>query len=241
MDISKIGVALKNLSRQLFPEARAFKMPPGGIFDRLDSTLDKSMARGYNDALSVPGSMFPNSPTFTTDDAARMELDYGIYSAPGTTLTDRKAAILQAMQYPGTVAPRCTAEYIQDQLRLAGFDVYLYENRFPDGMGGYITKTPSEILGISAGRAYFNSINFNDADFNEDWATSGITLVANYLEESKDAGFTISPNYRSTFYIAGAAITDFANVPAARKIEFRQLILQLKPQQTCGILFISFV
>jgi hypothetical protein len=64
--------------------------------------------------------------------------------------------------------------------------------------------------------------------------------VANYIDELEDEDFSIGSNYRSTFYIAGSTITTFATLDIARKNEFRQLVLQLKPAQTVAFLFINF-
>ncbi len=147
------------------------------------------------------------------------------------------------MAYPGNVLPRCAADYITDQLQSAGFNVKIYENIFITGGGTHYTQTPAEVLGSPAGTATYGSINYGEADYGEGWAIDGITLIANYIEEAKDLTFAIpSTNLRSTFFIADpAAITTFATVDLVRKDEFRQLILNLKPQQTIGYMFVNYV
>ena len=52
--------------------------------------------------------------------------------------------------------------------------------------------------------------------------------------------FDIGDNYKSTFFIGGAVLGDFANVPFQREKEFRQLVLKLKPDQTIAFIFINF-
>lgn len=131
--------------------------------------------------------------------------------------------------------------YIEEQLRLAGFDVRVYPNRFWDG-SAWITKTPGEILGIYAGSADLDGFELDELELDETWADDDITLCMNYLEEEKDADFFISEDgWMSTFYIAGATVDAFADVPEARKTEFRQLILKLKAAQMCAVLFVNYV
>jgi len=238
--MSWITESLKNLSRQLYPKSRVFKMPPNGIFDRLDTALNLSEARAYNDATSILNSIIPDNANFTADDATQWEQRLAIITSAGTTLANRKLAILQKMAYPSNVAPRCAHDYIQDQLRLAGFDVYVYENRFWNG-SAWVTHIPSDILGIPVGMAELDAFELGEVDLDEYWSTAGVSLVANSLSETVDAEFVIYPNWNSTFYIAGATISTFATVPISRRAEFRQLILQLKPQQTVGILFVNYI
>lgn len=232
---------LARLTRQGYPNSRAFNYPYGGIWERMHKALSLSEARAYEAALSTLQSIIPDNSDFTEEDATTLEAVYAIYSKAGTSLADRKAAILQKMAYPGTDAPRCNYRYLEAQLRLAGFDVYVYENRFPSG-GGYITKTPSEILGVTAGMAMLGAFELGEVELNQSWIDAGVTLCVNHIEESLDATFTIPPtNYRTTFYISGSPITTFADVPEVRKDEFRQLINQLKPAQTVGFLFVNYI
>jgi hypothetical protein len=150
-----------------------------------------------------------------------------------------KAAILQKMSFPITPLNRQSLEFIQAQLRAAGFDVYLYQNRFSDG-GGYITKTASDVLGIPAGSARLGGFSLGELNLGSEYIDDGITLAVNYIEEEKDAVFAIGPHYRNTFFVAGSDITTFADVPASRKIEFRQLLISLKCAEMCAILFVNY-
>jgi len=233
-----ISDTLAKLTRQGYPDSRAFSYPYGGIWERLHKALSVSEATAYEAARSTLDSIIPDNSNFDEDDATTLEAVYGLYSTPSSTLADRKLAILQKMAYPGTTAPRCNYQYIEDQLRAAGFDVYVYENRF---FPGPVTKTPFEILGVTAGLAVYGMPEYGTVEYAATWADDGITICVNHIEESIDAVFDIGANYRSTFYISGSPITTFADVLADRKDEFRQLILQLKPVQTVGILFVNYI
>jgi len=223
-------------------EDGASMVAAGGILHRLHEAIGDVQSQTWSDAISVIDSTIADNPNFTIDDANAWYRRLGIYNSGTVPLADMMQAINQKINYPGeTVYGRSHYLFIQAQLRLAGFDVYVYENRFPDGMGGYITKTPSEVLGVITGMAILGLFDLGDADLGGDYSDTGMSLVVNYIEEYKDNDFSIGDNYRSTFFVAGSVIGDFAEVPLSRKIEFRQLILQLKPAQTVGILFINYV
>jgi len=229
---------LQELHKQMLPEGEAFNVPAGGIYDKYIHAKSLIKTKAFNDALSIQYSMIPDNPFFTEDDATNWERRLGIIGNGDMSLGDRKAQILQKMAYPGTNLYRSSAEYLQAQLQLAGYNVYVYENRF---FPGPVTKTPGEVLGLPVGDAAYNDFDYGEVEYNETYADAGVTLIANYIEEEKDADFVIGSNYRSTFFIAGATITTFANIDAARKDNFRQLILQLKPAQTVGFLFVNYV
>ena len=44
------------------------------------------------------------------------------------TLEERKAAILRVLSYPNNIPERQSKSFIEDQLQLAGFNVYIHEN-----------------------------------------------------------------------------------------------------------------
>lgn len=71
----------------------------------------------------------------------------------------------------------------------------------------------------------------------------GYSLIANYIDKSKDIGYIVGNNcgIKQTFFIGGSSIGTLATVPIARKNDFRELILKLKPAQMLGYLFINYV
>lgn len=228
------------LTKQLYPpDARAFKMPPDSVFEQLHIALNLSEERALTDAMSILDSIIPDNDNFTEDDATQWETRLAIIGNSTIPLANRKLSILQKMAYPGLDnPPRQSRSFLEQQLRSAGYDVYVYENIF---LPGPVTKTPGEVLGVSAGLAVYGSVSYRETEYGGTWADDGITVVANYIEESKDASFAIGSNYRSTFFISGDPITTFANVDINRKDNFRQLILGLKPLQTVAFLFINYI
>lgn len=238
-DITYIKEKIVKLTGLLYPRARAFRMPFGSVFYRLHEALAVSESKLFHDSLLILDSAIADNPNFSEEDATQWERRLAIISAGSLVpLADRIAAINRKLSHPGTNRPRQSNVYIEKQLRAAGFDVHVYENRFPNGFGGYETRTPEEVLGSIPGSAFHRSSAhhgalYHGAGFNKQ--------VVNYLEADKDAGFIIGANYRSTFFIAGATFSTYASVDAEREQEFRQLILLLKPAQTVAFLFVNYV
>ncbi len=234
---------IKQLTKQLYPTGRASKMPVDGVMDKTHTALDQSEAQAYADNLATLDVILPDNPNFTAGDAERWEERLGLVISTAD-LADRKLAIKRKMNHPGTLPARQNWQYLQEQLQAAGFDVYVYENIFSDGMGGFVTKSPTDIVGPSVVHLWEHGDDAEMGDVEHGTFYSGSVYencVANYIDEDLDQWFDVGDNLRNTFYISGATIEAFANVELIRKDEFRQLILKLKPQQTVAFLFVNFI
>lgn len=255
---------LLRLTKQLVPTGRAWKMPEGGYHEALHIGLGISQAQAYDDALTILKSMLPDNDEFTEDDATDWERRLGITSSSLTYLEDRKDAILRKLAFPGINPAKGHYGYIESQLQDAGFNVYVYENLFPVYYpDGYESVSPLYILpDVITGRMGMNNMGqinmgnkvsyykdqlilaqfgrFQMGDINMKqyvWANK----VANFIEEEKDYKFNTTTNYAATFFIGGSTLGSYANVPAVRKNEFRQLILKLKQAQCCAFLYINYI
>lgn len=228
---------IKVLSRQLYPTGRAFKMPVGSFFEKLNTGLAQGEKRFYDDALSTLDSAIPDNSDFTADDATDWERRLGLITNDAVSLENRKLAIIRKMNHPGAIPARQHYLYLQGQLQAAGFDVYVFENRFPSYGGTYDTQTPQEVTGSSA-----VGIQHGDAQHGDfQHGTELFDIVANSLDPDIDAVFNIGSSLRCTFFIGGNPLGTFADVDVERETEFRQLILKIKPVQTVAYLFINYV
>lgn len=229
---------IRTLTRQLYPTGRAFRGPMGRWLDRLHKGLAISEQVAYTDAVKIQDSMLPDNAGFSTADATDWERRLGMISNPAVPLADRMLAIARKMNHPGNIPARQHYLYLQGQLQRAGFNVYVYENRFPDGMGGYTTQNPLTITGgLGAFNVQHGDIQHGDAQHGGTYGN----IVVSYISETQDRQFNVGNNLRSTFFIGGATLGSFAYVSLARKAEFRQLILKIKPVQTVGYLFVLYV
>lgn len=229
---------IKALTKQLLPTGRAFKAPLGGWLDGLITALALSEARAYSDALSTLYAILPDNDNFTEEDAAEWEYRLGMIVSPNVPLEARKLAIRRKMNHPGDIPARQHYLYIEGQLQAAGFDVYVFENVFPDGGGGFEPHTIFSIIG-SSGIDDFQHGDAQHGDGQHGGAYSNI--IANYVDEEQDSLFYIPTDLKATFFIGGTPLGTYANVDADRKDEFRQLILKLKPVQMVGYLLVNYV
>lgn len=226
---------IEALGRQLYPTGRAFKMPFGGWFDKLNRAMARYESRAYTDALSLLNTILPDNIHFTVFDAADWERRLGL-SGTGT-LAQRKAAIIRKMNHPGTARYRQSYRFLQGQLIAAGFtDVYVYENRFLSG-GVYITRSPIDAFGGGGVIVQHGDIEHGDTQHGSYWSD----LVVNYLEPERDAVFDLGSNLFSTFFISGSSLNTTGSCPAARRTELRELILRIKPAQTVAFLNLNYI
>lgn len=237
------------LTRQLYPLGRAFKFFNKSYLEAVHTALGEVEAKTYRDAISLLDSLLPDNDNFTADDATDWERRLGMINNGSVSLNDRKLAIKRKLAFPGDTKYRQHWLFLESQLQAAGFDVYVYENRFDDG-GSIVTKIPDIIGGFQHGE--FEHGEFDHGEFD-------VVKCVNHISEDLDLNWNIGSNYRSTFYIGAslgtkdqygvvsaalplADVSDlFATVSIDRKEEFRQLILRIKPAQTAALLFINYV
>lgn len=218
---------IKQLTSQLFPSGRAFKMPLDGEFQKLRDGLALSEKRVYNDAVSVIDSILPDNDNFSTTDAATAEKKYGLITNTSVALADRKLAIKRKMNHPGGIKARQHYLFLERELQNAGFDVYVHEN--------LSRLNPFDISGSFFGQ---------HGDFQHgDSQHGGLTgdMVVNSIYADEDEGFDIGTGYSNVFFIGAEYFGDNADVDADREIEFRQLILRVKPQNQIAFLLINYI
>lgn len=224
-----------SLTKRLYPKGRAFRVHEGSYIEKIHKALAISELKADQDALSILDSAIPDNDNFTEDDATRWEQRLGLITNVSVSLSDRKAAIIRKMNHPGTILARQSAGFLEGQLQLAGFSVFVYQpNISPASILG-----SGQDVGISE---YSDDVQYNDGEYGSTESGSVFeNCIANRIDESKDAWFDVGDNLRSTFIIGGSTLGSFANVTLTRKDEFRQLILKIKPVQTVGFLFVNYV
>lgn len=234
MDVEAIIVKQKKL---LLPTGSAWKAPEDSYLYALLDGLAISEAQAYLDSIAIMSSLIPDNDQFTTDDATDWERRLALVTNSATPLADRKAAILRKMGAPGAQPAKGHYLYLQSQLQLAGFNVFVYENiklLYPTGTDTYnpavlnpaiLTQSqhgpPRQHGGVQS--AYLNNV------------------VVNSLDNDEDINFDIGPNLRATFFIGGPTLGSYANVLTSREIEFRQLILKLKQTQMVALLYVNYI
>lgn len=223
---------LLKLARQLYPTGLAMRMPVNGYKEGLHRALGISEEAALNSVMSVMYSILPDNVNFTADDATDWERRLGMISNSAVPLADRKLAIKRKMNHPGLIKARQHYLYLQGQLQQAGFNVFVHEN-IPELAGiEYLTTYMSLIEFIQ-----LNDLQLGDFQLNDFvWKNK----VVNHITAAQDFYFMTGANRRSCFFIGGETFGTTADVLSEREAEFRQLILKVKPAQTCAFLFINY-
>jgi hypothetical protein len=226
------------LTVRLFPRGRAFRTFFGSLKSKLFRALSKSEERTYNDSLSTLFSILPDNNNFTAEDATQWERRLGLITNQNTSLSDRKLAISRKINHPGTIPARQSGDYLEQQLRAAGFDVYVYRNDDLD--------SPADIVGPENTGIAEHSPNVEHAETGSEHGSTEVgsiyfDMIVNTIDSDIDQFFNIGDSLRSSFFIGGAPLGTSADIPASRELEFRQLVLKIKPVQTVGFLFVNYV
>lgn len=226
-----LSVIFDDLITKLYPTGRAFYMKKNGTFNLLHQAINRSFIRVVQDGrLTIDGTN-PNSVNFESNDATLWEYRLGLTTNLNIPLEQRKQAILRKMAYPSNIKARQHPSFIQSQLQLAGFDVYVHENTIP-------YKTPADIIALSLGTTqHANNVQHG---IGTQHGSLNFDVIANYpyINENYTVGID---NLWATFFIGGENLGEVANVPSNRMVEFKELVLKLKPAHTVAFIFINFV
>lgn len=230
---------------------------------RLTNAFLKSFERYYADAMSILNQILADNEDFDETDASNWERIYGLVNN-GLTIEERRQNILLRQSYPNGIEERGNYLQIQNQLQASGFNVYVHENRFPDGAGGWEVQDPDS---LATELWQYGTAEYGVAEYGGDNVGIDYTVCANYIDEALDETYfdesTALNEYgvaeygvaeyetpipydrsvllRATFYISGPSFPSVVTVPLNRKDEFRQLVLKYKPAQTVAFMYINYV
>jgi len=223
---------LRDLSIQLYPSGRVWYRPENGEFQRLHDAVNQSFARLIEDGDLSLDKRFPDNTNFNEDDATLWEYRLGLITNESVDLELRKDAIRRKMGYPNNVQARQHPLFIQYQLQLAGFHVYVHEIT-------PLYQTPNDIIALSLNEAQHadnvqHGLGVNHGGDNFD-------VIANSIEQFENYSIGGDSNLWATFFIGGENLGDTASVPQNRLQEFKELVIKLKPAHLVAFTFINYV
>lgn len=227
---TKIDV-INDLTVQLYPTGRAWYMPENGIFQKFHEAINISFIKFILDGELLINQSIPDNEFFDSFSAFLWEYRLGLPTNENIELELRKKAISRKMAYPNNIRARQHILFIQNQLQLAGFNVWVHANEFP-------YKTPIEAFNLS-----LNELQHGDDVQHGDSIQHGgdnFDVIANSTSQIEN----YSPgddNIWATFFISGEVITDSAEVPLNRLTEFKELVLKLKPAHLAAYTLINYV
>ena len=223
---------LRDLSIQLYPTGRVWNRPENGNFRNLHDGINQSFARLIEAGLLSLDKMFPDNENFTAEDATLWEYRLGLITNESVSLELRKDAIRRKMGYPNNIQARQHPLFIERQLQLAGFDVYVHENTIP-------YQTPADVIAVSLNDTQHGGVT-QHGDSTEHGGDS-FDVIANSIEEIENYSIGGNINLWSTFFIGGENLGDVSNVPQSRLKEFKELVIKLKPAHTVAFTFVNYI
>lgn len=228
---------MSELATQLYPTGRAFYTKKGGFKDRMHLAINVSFIRFINDAQGTIDSVFPDNVNFTAEDCTLWEYRFGMVTDESLPVSVRREAINRRMGRGRNVRARQHRNYIEYQLQLAGFDVYVFENGFIEG-GVKVYKNPQEVALLSPGELQHGGTTQHGIGTQH--GGSSAQVIANSFEANEV--FSVPDDKLwATFFIGGAALGSSAEIPNSRQEEFRELVLKLKPDHLVAFTFINYV
>lgn len=229
--IKSLTDLMSELAAQLYPTGRAFYMPKDGVANNTHLALNKSFIRIINDCQSTIDSTFPDNDNFTEEDCKLWEYRFGMIADLTLGLDERRKAIYRRMSRGRNVPARQHKNYIEYQLQLAGFDVYVHENTYP-------YKKPQDIVAFSSNNVQHGGTSQHGIGMQHGGGSAKV--IANSYEPNES--YSVSDERLwATFFIGGEILGDMASVAVNRQEEFRELVLKLKPAHLVAFTFINYV
>jgi hypothetical protein len=236
-NLSSVSSLMSNLATQLYPTGRAWYMLKNSVMEKFHSAINVSFVRLVDDARQTLDSCFPDNNNFSEDDCNLWEYRFGMRTNPTLSLAVRKEAIYRRMARGRNVPARQHIKYLEYQLQLAGFNVWLHENGFIED-GVRVFKKPQDIIAlmpenVQHGGTTQHGVGVQHGGVNAD-------VIANSYKQNEL--YSVADEYLwSTFFIGGENLGDVAEVPENRLEEFRELVLKLKPAHLVAFTFINYV
>lgn len=220
---------------QLYPTGRAFYMPENGVMEKMHEAINVSFIRFLNRSKLIIEKSIPDNESFIAEDALLWEKRLGLFVNPPISLEDRKRVIARKLAYPAGVRPRLSLAFIESQLRVSGFNVRIYANRFIEN-GQEVFKTPGEIVSSQLQNLQYGG----DSQFGNgvQHGSLGFEVVANSVQREQ---YFPGENLWSTFFVSGDTLGSGATISADREKEFRELILKLKPAHSSAFLIVNYL
>ena len=225
-----LGDIMSGLARQLYPTGRAWWMQKNGVFDNFHNAINRSFIRIIEDSQDTLDSVFPDSVKFDENDCELWEYRLGLVTNASLGLDFRRQTIARKMAFPSNIKARQSKSFIESQLQLAGFNVWVHENLHP-------YKTPNDIVAISLDLVQHGGGTQHGLGTQHGFSNYDVIANENVLNES----YSVGSNLWATFFIGGQTLGQIASIPSNRQVEFKELVLKLKPAHLVAFTFINYV
>lgn len=230
-----------SIFKHLLPTGRAWSLTHSKNLRKFFEAIAPETSENPRDfAGDLYGDIFPQ----TTRELKAWERQFGLPLSPSLTEQQARDRLAARWRDQGGQSPK----YIQDTLQANGFDVYVHDWWVPGTeplVGTRAQATARNPLSV-INAEYATLVPMVDcgeplAQCGEEFAQAGnyigrfgYPLVNKFIYDSDDVGYTIpdDPSKWPFFmYVGGQNFGDVAFIPAARRYEFEELLLRIRPAQ----------
>lgn len=237
VNLGSIVDIFSELASQLYPTGRAFYTLKNSIKEKVHLAINTSFIRLIEDAKLTLDSCFADNNNFLENDCALWEYRFGMRTNLDLDVTTRRQAIFRRMSRGRNIQARQHISYIEYQLQLAGFNVFLHENGFLES-GIIVFKRPQDILYLMPENVQHGGSTQHGVGVQHGGVSSDI--IANSFKANEF--FSVEDEYLwASFFIGGETLGTTAEIPENRLEEFRELVLKLKPAHLVAFTFINYV
>lgn len=232
-----------NLFKHLLPSGRAWKLThESNLRNFFKALVPDTNEKPREFADNLYGDIFPE----TTRQLVEWERQFGLPIAPSLSVAQRRDRLAAKWRDRGGQSPK----FIQDTLRSNGFNVYVHDWWEPSSApaAGTLAQATARNPLTVINSTYSVVIPMVDcgeelAACGEEWAECGnyssvvgfgYPLVNKFIYDSDDVGYNVPSDptkWPFFMYIGGQNFGDVAEIPAARRYEFEELILRIRPTQ----------
>jgi hypothetical protein len=219
------------------PPGPIWEYKPGGDFEKLLDGISENIA-SVQDYISQLKYIRDPLLTPVLDD---LEYEFGVLKDESLSESERRD---QLLAIKGSRRSIGTAQFLQDTLRVAGFDVFVHRNDPP------VNPISFNRMALDDGKYALDSKGAALDGGNQPY---GHLLVNG---KASDIEYSLCPSecegfWAAAFFVGGPAERDpgtgylqkidVATVPAARKSVFERLIVSIKPLHTWVNLYVQYI
>lgn len=215
---------LNDVYKILYPNGAAFKTLEGGFRSKVHESVDYALNEFFEIKDSFFNGLYPDNDLITVEEVDFLSYIYGLEYPDGTTFLEKKDLLLNRMNRSGAANYKQSAIYIEKVLNDFGFDVMVTEN--------VNQEIPAELKTNNVTQHSFSTPH----GFGIQHGLSNFNLISNsqYPKEIYNQG---SGNNWAVFFITGkAGLNEAVPVSNSKIIQFRELVLRLKPAHTVALI-----
>lgn len=215
---------LNDVYKILYPNGAAFKTLKGGFRSKVHESVDYTLNEFFEIKDSFFNGLYPDNDLITVEEVDFLSYIYGLDYPDGTTFLEKKGLLLNRMNRSGAANYKQSAIYIEKVLNDFGFDVMVTEN--------INQEIPIE---LKTNNLVQHGINVQHG-LGVQTGMKMLPVIANSQNPREFYAIGVGNVWASFFITGKGGLNEVIPVPDSRMVQFRELVLRLKPAHTVVVL-----